>query len=254
MQAVYSPLATPRYRCETLRHIQSNSDPASLSVDSPIGTLRDRSVSWFVDAWRDISNTELVREVRLVPSRSRCSRLVCFQAFARCIVRSGLNLSFESIASSAALKLVRELPGTDPALWPNIVADYGVEDSAGNGDSSSTSSESEDEYESEGEEDDTAVLPAVLMESLARGRTRHSGTDSGLSEDLDANTEEHADTVEEECGRGKRRKTFDSRYRDFEYKGDSWYLCTAFINTCIPFHASNHMSLVSCSRPIVTRD
>ena len=48
---------------ETLRHIQSDGDPAALELDSRIGTLRDRSVGWFVNAWRDINHPELVKKV-----------------------------------------------------------------------------------------------------------------------------------------------------------------------------------------------
>ncbi|TFY76373.1 hypothetical protein EWM64_g7638 [Hericium alpestre] len=47
---------------ETLAHLESNGDPMELKLDSCIGTLRDRSVAWFVKAWKEINQVELMKK------------------------------------------------------------------------------------------------------------------------------------------------------------------------------------------------
>lgn len=48
---------------ETLKHLNNGGTPETLKIDQTIGTLRNRSVSWFVKARKDIANPELVRKV-----------------------------------------------------------------------------------------------------------------------------------------------------------------------------------------------
>ncbi|KAI0320416.1 hypothetical protein OF83DRAFT_595413 [Amylostereum chailletii] len=91
---------------ETLAHLKNEGDPATFKLDTRIKTLRDPSVSWFVKAWNDINKPALVKK-----------------AFEHCAVRGGFNLGFDSITSSAALRVLRDLPRTDPVLWNKIKAD-----------------------------------------------------------------------------------------------------------------------------------
>lgn len=48
---------------ETRAHLNANDDPTMLKLDNRVGTLRDRSVAWTVNAWKDINRPELVRKV-----------------------------------------------------------------------------------------------------------------------------------------------------------------------------------------------
>ncbi|VDC03285.1 unnamed protein product [Peniophora sp. CBMAI 1063] len=203
---------------EILAHLNGGADPTQLHLDTHIGTLRNRSVSWFVRAWQEINQPELVRK-----------------AFQRCVVRGGFNLSFESITSSAALKLVRKLPRTDPETWAKVIADYGVEDAAGNDGGESEceldfsesweradGGEEDDEgVDSDGSSDfgdDTALGPVDLMRVLV-GDASRTTTRLGDAERLDVLDPPVVE--EEELGRGKRRKTGNKLYNDFIFDRSS---------------------------------
>ncbi|KIM71114.1 hypothetical protein PILCRDRAFT_17365 [Piloderma croceum F 1598] len=73
-----------------------------LKLDTTLGTLRNRSVRWMVNAYRDINNKDLI-----------------LQAWEMCRV-SEFNLSHASLTSAAALTALRELPNTNPALYREI--------------------------------------------------------------------------------------------------------------------------------------
>ncbi|VDC03846.1 unnamed protein product [Peniophora sp. CBMAI 1063] len=77
---------------ETLQHLRSGAVATAIRLDNRIGTLRDCAVSWFTNAWNAINQPSLVKK-----------------AFEKCIVRNGFNLSFKSLTSPAALKIVRDV-------------------------------------------------------------------------------------------------------------------------------------------------
>lgn len=49
---------------ETLRQLDKGVDPSAVRLDNTIGTLRDRSVGWFLKAWQDVNVPSLVKKVR----------------------------------------------------------------------------------------------------------------------------------------------------------------------------------------------
>lgn len=50
---------------ETLKHLDNGETPDHLKLDTTIGTLRNRSVAWFVKARKDIDHPDLVKKVCL---------------------------------------------------------------------------------------------------------------------------------------------------------------------------------------------
>ncbi|KAI0070338.1 hypothetical protein K474DRAFT_1608898 [Panus rudis PR-1116 ss-1] len=177
---------------ETLEHLHSGAEATQLRLDNTIGTLRDRSVSWFLNAFRDINDPLLIKK-----------------AFERCVVRGGFNLSFESIKSRAANEIIRDLPRTDPTLWNKVSADYAPDGPI-----------VYDENADLG--NDTALEPADLMLSILSPPQRDLGTDvsaPGAADELEPGemvVPEADPTAEENLGRGKRHKMATSRYtKDF---------------------------------------
>ena len=76
----------------------------------------------------------------------------------------------------------------------------------------------EDEWENEAatnNDDNTTILPSVLIESLMQGPAQLPAINLGMAEQLDPGSEE-------ERGRDKHVKTFTLRYHDFEHNGDSY--------------------------------
>jgi hypothetical protein len=88
---------------ETIADINSGGDPADFKLDVRIGTLRNRSVRWFVKAYHDVNKPELVKS-----------------AFEKCRAGPHFNFSHELVTSSAAIGALLELRDSDPALWAEI--------------------------------------------------------------------------------------------------------------------------------------
>jgi hypothetical protein len=76
-----------------------------LELDDTIGTLRKRGVGWFVDSMDCIQRPDLVK-----------------RSFARCATSEGFNLSFESLTSTQALRLLLDIQLRQPALWAQLTA------------------------------------------------------------------------------------------------------------------------------------
>lgn len=148
------------------------------------------------------------------------------QAFERCEVRGGFNLSFESLTSAAALRVLRELPRSDPELWvkisgDDVASDGGAEDEddedGGEEDDSMGDDEGREDREpvfgdEDGDEDDTSIEPAALMARMLRipvvfdqvpGEADGLEPDGVIIPDPDS------------MGRGKRRKTATKQYNGY---------------------------------------
>ncbi|TFY82142.1 hypothetical protein EWM64_g1870 [Hericium alpestre] len=184
---------------KTLIHLESNDDPTELKLDSRIGTLRDRSVAWFVKAWKEISQVDLVKK-----------------SFEHCAVRGGFNLSFESLTSSAALKVLRELPQTDPVLWAKISSESVSESDNAEAVPNMELAEDEDPFADDADDDgdETALEPSVFMAQIL-SEPVSADCLPGAADTLDLEEVQIPDA--EEFGRGKRRKTANKKYRGFEY-------------------------------------
>ncbi|VDB96549.1 unnamed protein product [Peniophora sp. CBMAI 1063] len=206
---------------ETLQHLRSGAVATAIRLDNRIGTLRDRAVSWFTDAWHSINQPSLVKN-----------------AFEKCAVRGGFNLSFESLTSPAALKAVRDLPRSDPALWAKISADYARSTGEDSDDELSgmpdlvEESELSDASVSDGENestvvyddqvdlgDDSGMEPADLMAHIFAPREQSDTTPAvgqGLADGLVSDSEHPVvQSDEEQMGRGKRRKVANKQYKDY---------------------------------------
>ncbi|KAI0311263.1 hypothetical protein OF83DRAFT_1069115 [Amylostereum chailletii] len=167
---------------ETLDHLEQDKDPETFRLDTCIKTLWDRSVSWFVNAWEDINKPELVKKV------------------------NGFDLSFESLTSPAALKILCNLNHTDPELWAKECPFEEDELSDVNNLEVNHNSPDEDLF------DDSMYEPADLMARLLAPDS--AGPPAlGLAETLDPGEVIIPDPAA--IGWGKRRKTANSVYKDF---------------------------------------
>ncbi|OJA14379.1 hypothetical protein AZE42_07745 [Rhizopogon vesiculosus] len=77
---------------------------STLRLDTTLPTLRERSVQWLLDGYRDINKLEIIK-----------------QAFASCHAGTLFNLSFESLSSRNALQRLRDVQRNEPDLWEQIV-------------------------------------------------------------------------------------------------------------------------------------
>ncbi|TFY75668.1 hypothetical protein EWM64_g8344, partial [Hericium alpestre] len=187
---------------ETLSHLEDGGQASDLQLDTRIGTLRNRSVSWFVKAWHDINHADFVKK-----------------AFEHCIVRDGFNLSFESLISPAALKVLRELPCTDKELWAKISGMSSDElDNDGDMPESGINLSKDDnecpfsEEDLDDGSDDSALEPSVLMAQMLSVAVDADQV-PGLADELEPG--EVAVPNPEDLGRGKRRKLANKKCAGF---------------------------------------
>ncbi|KAG1815890.1 hypothetical protein EV424DRAFT_1304824, partial [Suillus variegatus] len=89
---------------ETLTQLTAGRTADEIRLDVTKGTLRDRSVRWVVEAYKLINKPDIVQK-----------------AFSLCKAgTTPFNLSFESLASVEARRVLRDLPQTDPEMWQSI--------------------------------------------------------------------------------------------------------------------------------------
>ncbi|EED85048.1 predicted protein [Postia placenta Mad-698-R] len=94
---------------DQIKNKPGGSDP-QMKVDMTLGTLRDRSVGWLVDAYRAVNKPEIVKK-----------------AFELCQIEDKpYNLSHQSLTSHAALQLLRNIEQNEPDVW-QLVCGYGSE-------------------------------------------------------------------------------------------------------------------------------
>lgn len=126
------------------------------------------------------------------------------------------------------MRILRELPRSDPELWAKISgeeddADLGVElddsdlmDEATSGEVSGINSAMQDcdaQDSDENETDDTFITPAELMASILGNREFSDVPQIGLADQFDPGDMDIPQA--EEYGRGKRRRTLNSKFSDF---------------------------------------
>jgi hypothetical protein len=101
---------------EALRQIEAGKPGHEIKLDTTIGTLRNRSVGWIVQAIHDISDPATIARVCLFFSHVFILEVRnCFQAFEMCRV-GNWNLSHASLTSPEALAGLRDLRTTNPTL------------------------------------------------------------------------------------------------------------------------------------------
>jgi hypothetical protein len=107
---------------ETTAHLDSGNLVSTFKLDTTLGTLRDRSVAWILNAYHDINKKELILKVCVLTSCCKYDFIECLvQAFE--LFRVGkFNLSHASLTSPDALSALRQLPVTNPALYHEITA------------------------------------------------------------------------------------------------------------------------------------
>ncbi|KAH7905740.1 hypothetical protein BJ138DRAFT_964040, partial [Hygrophoropsis aurantiaca] len=177
---------------ETLRQFRAGKAPKDVRLDVTIGNLRDRSVNWLVTAHKLINKAEIVKK-----------------SFSLC--KAGrFDLSFDTLTSADALRTLRDLPRTEPDLWSCIVprATSVPENN------SSILDDAEPFSSEDTEVDDDEVAEGQLIvengsESDAYEITVEAPGDVPAA--VGAGLEE-----EVEQGRGKRRRTANKQYKEYE--------------------------------------
>lgn len=204
---------------ETLAHLDSGTPLGMFKLDTTLGTLRDRSVGWMLNAYHDINKKELILKVSaLTGLRVLEGSDKSHQAFEMC--RAGdFDLSQASLTSAQALAALRELPKTNLALHLEI--------SAGktNADAGETSDEPAFSVETQ---DDSSDIPIDVVRSvvMSEGVVLKEGFDiddegeivrTGIAEDPEMELEvekadENVALASVELGRGRRTKIESRKY------------------------------------------
>ncbi|KAG1873911.1 hypothetical protein F4604DRAFT_1925487 [Suillus subluteus] len=193
---------------ETLTQLSSGTVASDIHLDTTKGTLRDRSVRWFVEAYKAVNKTDLIKK-----------------AFALCKAGEDdkSNLSFESLTSIDTLRDLRDLPRTDPDMWQRIQLRSTTTRINDDSVDAEVSLPEDDVVESDGV-DDKAPLEVVL-EHIMSDKTYVPegyimGTDGSLI--VDGAADKHCDMISpsdlegKEAGRGKRRRIANTQYGEYD--------------------------------------
>jgi DDE superfamily endonuclease len=200
---------------ETTAHLESGTLSPAVKLDTRLGTLRNRSLGWIVNAIRDIDNEDLILKVGIILILSyQCANQLPFesqQAFEMCRV-GDFNCSHASLTSVEALDALRQLPKTNPSLYKQFIGECE--------DNGTTEDETEPEFSEDGGDMDGSDVPIDVIVSLVVKETIEQGFEvdsegrverTGTSEDIDAEIPKVVD-VPLILGRGKRSKTASTRY------------------------------------------
>ncbi|KAG1888733.1 hypothetical protein F4604DRAFT_1569945, partial [Suillus subluteus] len=180
-------------------------------LDMTKSTLHDRSVQWFVEAFKLINKPAIIQ-----------------QAFLLCTagIDSSFNLSFDSLTSVEARHTLCDLPRTAPDMWERIQSHCPSQPvTTSSEDAAATVSVPEDTVNDEEEPGDDAPLE-LLLQFVASGK---KCAPDGYRIDADGSLIVHtaADCFEEvpasvsngepiPLGRGKRRRVANKQYGAFE--------------------------------------
>ena len=101
---------------DTMVQLNKGAKPEKVVFVKKIGVIRDRSVSWLVNAYEAINNRELVEKVTHFLKYIKSLFLTKFiQAFKLCLVeKDGLNLSYECLTSKKARDTLAERIAASP--------------------------------------------------------------------------------------------------------------------------------------------
>ncbi|KAJ7100367.1 hypothetical protein C8R44DRAFT_641928, partial [Mycena epipterygia] len=188
---------------EALGQIQAGKAAHDIRLDTTVGTLRDRSVGWIVQAINDINDPTTVA-----------------RAFEMCRIGTW-NLSHASLTSPEALAGLRELRTTNPTLHAALTQTT-VLDTIGADDIE------EEPYLDSNVYDDCDIPLDVVAGLLSSGGTSiatnftiddnggiaRSGTAEASDADSDSDEEEPST-----LGRGQRRKIAARRYQGPAWEG-----------------------------------
>ncbi|KAI0766760.1 hypothetical protein BC629DRAFT_1537581 [Irpex lacteus] len=109
---------------ETVNQLREGKPPEAIKLDDTIGTLRRRSVRWMVLAYQGINDPELVKKVSDHVGSNTTKPLLMLlyrKAFMMCRLQDReFNLSQESLSSSKAKNLIREVRLNEPDLWAEL--------------------------------------------------------------------------------------------------------------------------------------
>jgi len=67
---------------ETMTHLDSGAPSSMFKLDTSIGTLRDRSVAWILNAYHDINKEELIMKVHRLTfycEHIQTESIICFR-------------------------------------------------------------------------------------------------------------------------------------------------------------------------------
>ncbi|KAJ6456514.1 hypothetical protein C8R45DRAFT_580223, partial [Mycena sanguinolenta] len=180
---------------EALSQIKDGKPAHEIKLDTTIGTLRDRSVGWIVQAIHDISDPALIA-----------------RAFEMCRV-GNWNLSYASLTSPEALAGLRNLRTTNPTLHAALTqtSDLAVVEGA-----------EEEAYANREVYDDCDVPLSIVSAHLsAHGSSVETnfavGDDGGITRSGNAETSEAEDEEDDMpppvLGRGQRKRVPARRYQ-----------------------------------------
>ncbi|KAG1835809.1 hypothetical protein F4604DRAFT_1944121 [Suillus subluteus] len=181
---------------ETLTQLSSGTVASDIRLDTTKGTLRDRSVRWFVEAYKAVNKTDLIKK-----------------AFALCKAGEDdkSNLSFESLTSIDTLRDLRDLPRTDPDMWQRIQLRSTTTRINDDSVDAEVSLPEDDVVESDGVDDEApleVVLEHIMSDKTYVPEGYIMGTDGSLI--VDSAADKHCDMISpsdsegiEEAGRGK---------------------------------------------------
>ncbi|KAG1860553.1 hypothetical protein C8R48DRAFT_544018, partial [Suillus tomentosus] len=188
---------------ETVSQLTAGKTPDDIRLDVTKPILRDRSVRWFVEAFKLINKPDIV-----------------VKAFSLCTAGADntFNLSFDSLTSVEARRMLRDLPRTAPDMWERIQSRR----QPASEDPAVPALVPEDTIDDDNEPGDEAPLE-LLLQFVASGK---KCAPDGYRIDVDGSlvVDSAADMFEEvlmseepgQMGRGKRRRVANKQYDGFE--------------------------------------
>ncbi|KAG1843041.1 hypothetical protein F4604DRAFT_1938376 [Suillus subluteus] len=194
---------------ETLTQLSSGTVASDIRLDTTKGTLRDRSVRWFVEAYKAVNKTDLIKK-----------------AFALCKAGEDdkSNLSFESLTNIDTLRDLRDLPRTDPDMWQRIQLRSTTTRINDDSVDAEVSLPEDDVVESDGVNDEApleVVLEHIMSDKTYVPEGYIMGTDGSLI--VDGAADKHCDMISpsdsegiEEAGRGKRWRIANTQYGEYD--------------------------------------
>ncbi|KAF8187911.1 hypothetical protein K438DRAFT_1972604 [Mycena galopus ATCC 62051] len=183
---------------EAAKQIKAGKNAHEIKLDTTVGTLRDRSVGWVVQAIHDVGDANIITK-----------------AFEMCRV-GNWNLSQASLTSPEALAGLRDLRNTNAALHSALTQVTEIDPTSEEADHGNA----EDPYQGTEVYNDCDVPLAVVSDLLLSGSVATNFTvnaEGGITRSGDAeasDAEEDEEEVEPAAlGRGQRRKIIATRYQ-----------------------------------------
>ncbi|OJA16344.1 hypothetical protein AZE42_10870 [Rhizopogon vesiculosus] len=186
---------------ETVSQLAAGKTPNDVRLDVTKPILCDRSVRWFVKAFKLINKPDIIQKASLLCAAG---------------TDNTCNLSFDSLTSVKARRMLRDLPRTAPDMWERIQS---CRQPATSEDSTTAVLVHEDTVENEEEPGDESPLELLLQFVASGKKCAPDGYRIDVDGSLVINTA--ADMFEEvpvstaepdPSGRGKRRRFVNKQY------------------------------------------